>query len=117
MDISYFSTFFYIQPLPIPIRLTPIRIREIPIHLYLVIFSFNINLDSIAIHIYAKDAIGYNTDNSPNFKAIIADKLENLTPEKVYEKIKEEYDWKKIAIRTKQIYKSVLREYSKSFWA
>ena len=34
-----------------------------------------------------------------------------------YEKIKEKYDWKKIALKTKKIYKSVLGEYSKSFWA
>jgi glycosyltransferase involved in cell wall biosynthesis len=32
-------------------------------------------------------------------------------------KIREKYDWKKIALQTKQIYKSVLGEYSKSFWA
>jgi glycosyltransferase involved in cell wall biosynthesis len=32
-------------------------------------------------------------------------------------KIREKYDWKKIASQTKQIYLSVLGEYSKSFWA
>jgi glycosyltransferase involved in cell wall biosynthesis len=32
-------------------------------------------------------------------------------------KIREKYDWKKIAAQTKQIYLSVLGEYSKSFWA
>jgi len=47
--------------------------------------------------------------------------LDNDYREKIrknaYKKIREKYDWKKIALQTKQIYKSVLGEYSKSFWA
>ncbi len=34
-----------------------------------------------------------------------------------YKKIKEQYDWKKIAKNTQSIYEGVLGEYSKSFWA
>ncbi len=34
-----------------------------------------------------------------------------------YKKIKDKYDWKKKALKTKKIYNSVLSEYSKSFWA
>jgi glycosyltransferase involved in cell wall biosynthesis len=34
-----------------------------------------------------------------------------------YEKIKQKYNWGKIALETKEIYVNVLGEYSKSFWA
>jgi len=34
-----------------------------------------------------------------------------------YKKIQEKYDWDRIAQQTENIYKSVLSEYSKSFWA
>jgi glycogen(starch) synthase len=37
--------------------------------------------------------------------------------ENAYRKVLEKYDWQKIAQQTKQIYKAVLGEYSKSFWA
>jgi len=34
-----------------------------------------------------------------------------------YKKIQEKYNWDRIAQQTENIYKSVLSEYSKSFWA
>jgi glycosyltransferase involved in cell wall biosynthesis len=34
-----------------------------------------------------------------------------------YRKVQEKYNWERIAQQTKQIYKTVLGEYSKSFWA
>ncbi len=37
--------------------------------------------------------------------------------EEAYKIVQEKYDWKKIAQQTKQVYKTVLGEYSKSFWA
>ena len=37
--------------------------------------------------------------------------------ENAYRKVREKYDWEKIAQQTKQIYETVLGEYSKSFWA
>jgi glycosyltransferase involved in cell wall biosynthesis len=34
-----------------------------------------------------------------------------------YKRIREKYDWDKIAQQTKTIYNNVLNEYTKSFWA
>jgi glycosyltransferase involved in cell wall biosynthesis len=34
-----------------------------------------------------------------------------------YKKVQEKYNWDKIAQQTKNIYETVLNEYSKSFWA
>ena len=45
------------------------------------------------------------------------DKFRNQISHNGYEKIKRKYDWGKIALETREIYESVLGEYSKSFWA
>jgi len=45
------------------------------------------------------------------------DKFRNQISHNGYEKIKQKYDWGKIALETRGIYESVLGEYSKSFWA
>jgi glycosyltransferase involved in cell wall biosynthesis len=45
------------------------------------------------------------------------DKFRNQISHNGYEKIKQKYDWGKIALETREIYESVLGEYSKSFWA
>lgn len=37
--------------------------------------------------------------------------------ENAYKKVQEKYDWQKIAQRSKEVYKAVLGEYYKSFWA
>ena len=50
-------------------------------------------------------------------KTLLDDKYREYIRKNAYKKIREKYDWKKIALQTKQIYKSVLGEYSKSFWA
>jgi glycosyltransferase involved in cell wall biosynthesis len=50
-------------------------------------------------------------------KILLDDKYRKNISKNAYNKIKEKYDWKKIALQTKQIYKNVLGEYSKSFWA
>ena len=50
-------------------------------------------------------------------KILLDEKYSAYLRKNAYEKIKEKYDWKKIALKTKKIYKSVLGEYSKSFWA
>jgi glycosyltransferase involved in cell wall biosynthesis len=34
-----------------------------------------------------------------------------------YKKIQEKYNWDRIAKQTEEVYRSVLNEYSKSFWA
>lgn len=50
-------------------------------------------------------------------KVLLDDDYREKIRKNAYKKIREKYDWKKIALQTKQIYKSVLGEYSKSFWA
>ena len=50
-------------------------------------------------------------------KALLDDNYREKIRINAYKKIREKYDWKKIARKTKKIYKSVLGEYSKSFWA
>jgi len=50
-------------------------------------------------------------------KILLDEKYSANLRKNAYKKIKEKYDWKKIALKTKKIYKSVLGEYSKSFWA
>jgi glycosyltransferase involved in cell wall biosynthesis len=50
-------------------------------------------------------------------KTLLDGKYRNYIRKNAYKKIREEYDWQKIALKTKQIYESVLGEYSKSFWA
>lgn len=50
-------------------------------------------------------------------KVLADEKYRNTLRENAYKKIQEKYDWDKIAKQTKQIYKTVLGEYSKSFWA
>jgi glycogen(starch) synthase len=50
-------------------------------------------------------------------KLLLDENYRNYIIEKAYQKIQEKYDWSKIAQQTKQMYKTVLGEYSKSFWA
>jgi glycogen(starch) synthase len=50
-------------------------------------------------------------------KVLTDEKYRNSLREQAYKRIQEKYDWNKIAQQTKQIYESVLGEYSKSFWA
>jgi glycosyltransferase involved in cell wall biosynthesis len=50
-------------------------------------------------------------------KTLLDNKYRDHIRKNAYKKIREKYDWNKIALKTKQIYKSVLGEYSKSFWA
>jgi glycosyltransferase involved in cell wall biosynthesis len=50
-------------------------------------------------------------------KILTDEKYTEYIRENAYRKVREKYDWQKIAQQTKQIYKSVIGEYSKSFWA
>ena len=50
-------------------------------------------------------------------KILLDENYRNYIRENAYKKVQEKYDWQKIAQQTKQIYKAVLGEYSKSFWA
>ena len=50
-------------------------------------------------------------------KVLLDEDYRNNLRENAYKRIQERYDWEKIAQQTKQIYESVLGEYSKSFWA
>ena len=50
-------------------------------------------------------------------KILLDENYRNRIRENAYKKVKEEYDWEKIATQTKRIYEGVLGEYSKSFWA
>jgi glycogen(starch) synthase len=50
-------------------------------------------------------------------KVLIDDNFRTRIRENAYKKILEKYDWDKIAKQTRQMYESVIGEYSKSFWA
>jgi glycogen(starch) synthase len=50
-------------------------------------------------------------------KILIDENYRNYIRENAHRKVQEKYDWEKIAQQTKQVYKAVLGEYSKSFWA
>lgn len=50
-------------------------------------------------------------------KVLTDEKYRNSLRDNAYKRIQENYDWDKIAQKTKQIYEGVLGEYSKSFWA
>jgi len=50
-------------------------------------------------------------------KILLDENYRRYIRENAYRKIKEKYDWEKIAQQTKKIYQAVLGEYSKSFWA
>jgi glycosyltransferase involved in cell wall biosynthesis len=50
-------------------------------------------------------------------RVLTDDAYANVIRINAYKKIQAEYDWDKIAQRTKTVYTNVLAEYSKSFWA
>jgi glycogen(starch) synthase len=50
-------------------------------------------------------------------KILTDENYRNYIREHAYRKVQEKYDWERIAQQTKAIYKAVLGEYSKSFWA
>jgi glycogen(starch) synthase len=50
-------------------------------------------------------------------KVLLDEGYRNRIVENAYKKVQEKYDWERIAQQTRQIYESVLGEYSKSFWA
>jgi glycosyltransferase involved in cell wall biosynthesis len=50
-------------------------------------------------------------------KVLTDDSYANWIRTNAYKKIQEKYDWNRIAQQTKTIYRNVLNDYSKSFWA
>jgi len=50
-------------------------------------------------------------------KILLDENYKKYIRENAFRKVQEKYDWQKIAEQTKNIYKTVLGEYSKSFWA
>ena len=50
-------------------------------------------------------------------KILLDENYSNYLLENAYRQVEEKYNWEKIAQQTKAIYKAVLGEYSKSFWA
>jgi glycosyltransferase involved in cell wall biosynthesis len=50
-------------------------------------------------------------------KVLLDENYAKTLRENAYKRVKEKYDWEKIAQQTKRIYEAVLGEYSKSFWA
>jgi glycogen(starch) synthase len=70
------------------------------------------------------DATGFKAyPNNPDSlawgitKILTDENYRNYIRENAYRKVQEKYDWQKIAQQTKKLYKTVLGEYSKSFWA
>ncbi len=50
-------------------------------------------------------------------RVLLDEKYANWLRETAYKKVKENFSWEKISNQTKNVYKNVLNEYSKSFWA
>jgi len=50
-------------------------------------------------------------------KVLLDDGYANWIKSNAYKKIQEKYDWYKIAQQTKNVYQSILSEYSKTSWA
>lgn len=50
-------------------------------------------------------------------RVLLDEKYANWLRENAYKKVKENFSWEKISRETKNVYKNVLNEYSKSFWA
>lgn len=50
-------------------------------------------------------------------KILLDENYKKCIMENAYKKVQEKYDWQKIAQQTKAMYKAILGEYSKSFWA
>ncbi|MGB9959467.1 MAG: glycosyltransferase family 4 protein [Candidatus Bathyarchaeales archaeon] len=50
-------------------------------------------------------------------RVLLDEKYANWLRENAYKKVKENFSWEKISTQTKNVYKNVLNEYSKSFWA
>jgi glycosyltransferase involved in cell wall biosynthesis len=70
------------------------------------------------------DATGFKAyPNNPDSlawgitKILLDENYKKYIKGNAYRKVQEKYDWQKIAQQTKQVYKDVLGEYSKSFWA
>lgn len=70
------------------------------------------NLNGIKVYPNNPESLAWGV-----IKILLDGKHRDHIRKNAYKKIREKYDWKKIALKTKQIYKSVLGEYSKSFWA
>ena len=70
------------------------------------------------------DATGFKAyPNNPDSlawgitKILLDENYKKYLIENAYRKVQEKYDWERIAQHTKTVYKAVLGEYSKSFWA
>jgi glycosyltransferase involved in cell wall biosynthesis len=50
-------------------------------------------------------------------KVLLDENYANQLKNNAHKKVQEKYDWDKISKQTKAVYKAVLNEYSKSFWA
>ncbi|MEM2937283.1 MAG: glycosyltransferase family 4 protein [Candidatus Bathyarchaeia archaeon] len=50
-------------------------------------------------------------------RVLLDEKYASWLRENAYRKVKENFNWEKISRQTKNVYKSVLNEYSKTFWA
>jgi glycosyltransferase involved in cell wall biosynthesis len=50
-------------------------------------------------------------------RVLLDEKYASRLRENAYKKVKENFNWEKISQQTKNVYKSVLNEYSKTFWA
>ncbi|MEM1551461.1 MAG: glycosyltransferase family 4 protein [Candidatus Bathyarchaeia archaeon] len=50
-------------------------------------------------------------------RVLLDENLANRLRENAYQKVVENYNWKKISQQTRKVYESVLNEYSKTFWA
>jgi glycosyltransferase involved in cell wall biosynthesis len=50
-------------------------------------------------------------------RVLLDEKYANWLKENAYKKVKENFSWEKISRQTKNVYSTVLNEYSKTFWA
>jgi glycosyltransferase involved in cell wall biosynthesis len=72
----------------------------------------NHDVDGVKVYANNPDSLAWGIVRVLSDEAY-ADRLRNHA----YRKIQEKYDWDKIAQQTEDFYKTVLNEYSKSFWA
>ena len=72
----------------------------------------NHDVDGVKVYTNNPDSLAWGIVRVLSDEAY-ADRLRNHA----YRKIQEKYDWDKIAQQTEDFYKTVLNEYSKSFWA
>jgi glycosyltransferase involved in cell wall biosynthesis len=70
------------------------------------------DMDGIKVYANNPDSLAWGIT-----RVLTDDRNANRLRNNAYKKIQEKYNWDRIAKQTEEVYRSVLNEYSKSFWA